>query len=89
MEDGSMVINSGLLKQSLLGMLCGLAVLLTSAAFAGDGVSPYLSVYGGMAFPESLHDVQGRGSLSGFTFSDFSLKSRPHGWRKIWNYGKE
>jgi opacity protein-like surface antigen len=88
MEDGSMVINSGLLKQSLLGMLCGLAVLLTSAAFAGDGVSPYLSVYGGMAVPESLHDVQGRGSLSGFKFSDFSLKSGPMAGAKFGIMGR-
>jgi opacity protein-like surface antigen len=72
-----MIMRSGLLKISLSALLCGLAVLSTSGAFAGDGVSPYLGLYGGMAFPESLHDVQGRGNLSGISFSDFDMKSGP------------
>lgn len=72
-----MVIRSGVLKHSVLGLLCGLAGLFTSAALAGDGISPYIGLYGGMAFPESLHDVQGRGDLTGFRFSDFGLKSGP------------
>lgn len=57
--------------------LCGLVFLSTDAAFAGDGISPYIGIYGGMAFPESLDNVKGRGDLSGFTFSDMKLKSGP------------
>jgi len=57
----------------LLGvLLCGPTMVQ-----AGDGVAPYIGIYGGMAFPESLHNVQGRGDLSGFAFSDFGLKSGP------------
>ena len=72
-----MIMRSARPRNSLSAMLCGLIVLLTSGALAGDGVSPYLGLYGGMAFPESLHDVQGRGNLSEFSFSDFGLKSGP------------
>jgi opacity protein-like surface antigen len=48
-----------------------------TTVMAGDGVSPYIGIYGGMAFPESLHEVEGRGDLSGFRFSDLGLESGP------------
>lgn len=40
-------------------------------------MKPYVGLYGGMAFPNALDNVEGRGSLSGITFSDFDLKSGP------------
>jgi opacity protein-like surface antigen len=83
-----MIMRSAYSRNSLSAILCGLTVLLTSGALAGDGVSPYVGVYGGMAFPESLHDVQGRGNLSGLSFSDFGLKSGPMAGAKFGIMGR-
>ena len=61
----------------LIVALLGLILFIAPHVLADDGVSPYVGLYGGMAFPEPLHDVQGRGDFSGFSFSDFGLKSGP------------
>jgi hypothetical protein len=57
--------------------LVGAIFCVGATAHAEDGITPYIGIYGGMAFPESLHDVKGRGDLSGLTFSDFGLKNGP------------
>ena len=83
-----MVQCARFLQPSLLSACCLLVVFLAPNAFAGDGVRPYVGIYGGMAFPESLHDVQGRGDFSGFSFSDFDLKSGPMAGAKFGIMGR-
>lgn len=63
------------LRHSLI--LFGALLVGTPTVQADDAVTPYIGIYGGMGFPESLHDVQGRDVLSGFNFSDLGLKSGP------------
>ena len=74
--------------QSLIVVLWGIILFIAPHVLADDGVSPYVSLYGGMAFPESLHDVQGRGDFSGFSFSDFGLKSDPMAGAKFGIMGR-
>lgn len=64
------------LRWFCVAVVCGVSCL-SLPALAADGVSPYIGIYGGMAFPEDLSNVEGRGSLSGISFSDFDLKSGP------------
>lgn len=54
---------------------------------AGEGVAPYLGIYGGIGFPETFDNVTGRGDASGLTFSDLKLKSGPMAGIKLGLFG--
>lgn len=72
-----MVAWSRFLQSNLGALLCGLVVILAPSAFAGEGVSPYLGIYGGMTFDPTLDNVEGHTTLGGFSFSDLDLKQGP------------
>ncbi len=83
-----MVTQGTFWQCSFFAVLCGLVVFGMGSAHAGEGSTPYLGIYGGMAFPESLHEVQGRGSLRAFSFSDFDMKSGPMAGAKFGIMGR-
>lgn len=61
-----------------LSLALFLLVLLSAhTLLAGDGVTPYVGIYGGVAIPETLDSVKGRGDATGFTFSDLKLNTGP------------
>ncbi len=71
---------------------CLFAVLLGismkgSPSFAGDGVTPYIGIYGGIGIPETFDNVKGKGDASGLTFSDLKLKSGPMAGIKFGLFG--
>lgn len=55
--------------------------------WAGEGVTPYIGIYGGIGIPETFDNVKGRGDASGLTFSDLKLKSGPMAGIKLGLFG--
>lgn len=70
MRETCRVIRNGLSMALFV-----LVFLHANTSMASDGVSPYVGIYGGVAFPETFDDVKGRGAFSTIHFSDLNLKS--------------